>query len=275
MKTNLLFLLLIMVGLLISCQKEGCTDPSATNYDPNADSNDGSCQYGNSNPSVGEGDNCILNENLNYGSLTDQDGNTYPTILIGTQEWMAENLRTTSYANGDPIPNITDDTLWCSLTTGAWCHYNNDNQFENTYGKLYNWYTVDDSRNVCPTGWHVPSLAEIDTLSNFLGSNAGDKMRSVCDQYWYQPDFGATNESGFSGIGGGHRGTDMGLQSGLPIGSYAGMLFDGWWWIEGEAIAGIPLPDDGMRFRLSSSDDYVSYNDTDKGVGHSVRCLKD
>jgi hypothetical protein len=90
------------------------------------------------------------------------NGYTYSTIILGNgQEWMAENLRTTSYANGDPIPNVTDGPQWSNLFgTGAWAHYNNDSQYENPYGKLYNWYTIADIRNICPTGWHVPSDAE-------------------------------------------------------------------------------------------------------------------
>jgi hypothetical protein len=97
----------------------------------------------------------------NPGAGVTFNGYTYSSIVLGNgQEWMAENLRTTTYANGDPIPNVTDNTQWQNLTTGAWAHYNNDSQYENPYGKLYNWYAVDDSRNVCPTGWHVPSDAE-------------------------------------------------------------------------------------------------------------------
>ena len=120
---------------------------------------------------------------------------------------MAENLRTTSYANGDSIPNITDNTQWQGLTTGAWVHYNNDNQYENPYGKLYNWYTVADPRNVCPTGWHVPTDAEYTLLTDYLGGGAaaGGKMKSTGTQYWLSPNTGANNESGFSGIPGGHR----------------------------------------------------------------------
>ena len=104
-----------------------------------------------------------------YGSVTDIDGNTYRTIVIGEQEWMAENLMVEHYANGDWIPNVTNDAQWGNLSTGAWCYYNNDPQFECPYGKLYNWYTVADPRNVCPTGWHVPTDAEYTILTNYLG----------------------------------------------------------------------------------------------------------
>jgi uncharacterized protein (TIGR02145 family) len=147
--------------------------------------------------------------------ITDIDGNNYSTIIINGQEWMAENLRTTSYSNGDSITNVTDETQWSNLSTGAWAHYNNDSQFENPFGKLYNWYAVKDSRNVCPTGWNVPSDNEWNTFINYLDPNAdggniypniaGGKMKSVGTQYWQSPNTDATNESGFSGLPGGYR----------------------------------------------------------------------
>ena len=153
------------------------------------------------------------------------NGYTYTSIVLGNgQEWMAENLRTTTYANGDPIPNITGNTQWPNLTTGAWVHYGNDSQNENPYGKLYNWYTVDDPRNVCPTGWHVPTDAEYTLLIDYLGGSvagAGSKMKSTGTQYWSSPNSGATNESGFSGLPGGFR-NDVGSFN--YIGGYGG-----WW----------------------------------------------
>lgn len=138
--------------------------------------------------------------------VTDLDGNAYTTIVLNNgQEWMSENLRTTMYANGDPIPNITDYTIWGQLTSGAWAHFDNDIQYENPYGKLYNWYAAADERNVCPSGWHVPSDDELTTLTDYLGGElvAGGKMKLVGTQYWIPPNQGATNESGFSALPGG------------------------------------------------------------------------
>jgi len=164
---------------------------------------------GGSGNSVGPPDETSewRNPNLDYGSVTDQDGNNYATIEIGTQEWMAENLRTTKYANGDPIPNVTDSAQWSNLTTGAWAHYENDSQFEVPYGKLYNWYTVADPRNVCPTGWHVPTDAEWTVLTDYLGGEAvaGGKMKSTGTEHWQSPNVNATNESGFTGVPCGSR----------------------------------------------------------------------
>ena len=137
-----------------------------------------------------------------YGSMTDQQGNVYKTIVIGTQEWMAENLKTTVYRNGNAIDNIIDNTQWIGLTTGAWASYNNDSQYDCPYGKLYNWFAVADPRHVCPTGWHEPTDAEWTTLTDYLGGEevAGGKMKSAGTQYWIGPNTDATNESGFSGL---------------------------------------------------------------------------
>ena len=87
--------------------------------------------------------------------VTDIDGNNYPTTIYGSLEVMAENLKTTRFANGDPIPNVTDFSIWSNLSSGAWCNFLNDPANDSIYGKLYNGFVVDDSRNVCPTGWHV------------------------------------------------------------------------------------------------------------------------
>lgn len=151
-----------------------------------------------------------LNPNLTYGTVTDQNGNTYATIVIGTQEWMAENLRATTYANGDPIPNLADAGQWLNAvftSTGAWAHYENNPSYDVPYGKLYNAFVTTDPRNVCPSGWHVPTDAEWTLLSNYLGGDAvaGGKMKSPGIVYWDIANFGATNESGFSGLGAGYR----------------------------------------------------------------------
>jgi uncharacterized protein (TIGR02145 family) len=210
-----------------------------------------------------------LNPALTYGSVTDIDGNKYATIQIGTQTWMAENLRTTSYANGDPIPNVTDRNQWQNLTTGAWAHNNNDSQYENPYGKLYNWYTVADPRNVCPTGWHVPSDTEWSKVINYLDPNAnggdnrpntaGGKMKSMGTDYWRSPNTDATNESGFSGLPGERN--DFGA---FIIGGY------GRWWSSTEVNTSTVW----IR-TLSYLNGSVSRGGLSRGNGFYVRCLRD
>jgi uncharacterized protein (TIGR02145 family) len=192
------------------------------------------------------------------------NGYNYTSIVLGNgQEWMAENLRTTTYANGDPIPNVTDSTQWLNLTTGAWAHFNNDNQYENPYGKLYNWYTVADPRNVCPTGWHVPTDAEYTLLTDYLGGEpvSGGKMKSTGTQYWLNPNTDATNESGFSGLPGGDRKFN---------GTFEYIGAGGFWWSSAEYVPlGAWLRD--LNYDNGALERYY-YN---KSSGFSVRCLRD
>jgi uncharacterized protein (TIGR02145 family) len=139
--------------------------------------------------------------------MTDQDGNVYRTVKIGNQWWMAENLKVTHYRNGEAIPNVTDAAAWSNLSSGAYCDYDNNTTNVSTYGRLYNWYAVSDSRNIAPSGWHVPTNAEWQTLADYLGgdSTAGGKMKESGTSHWSSPNTGATNESGFSGLPGGCR----------------------------------------------------------------------
>ncbi len=148
------------------------------------------------------------------GGVTDIDGIRYNSVIIGTQEWMKENLKVSKYTDGTIIPQVTDPTAWANLTTGAWCYYNNDPANGTIYGKLYNWYAVagihDTDPNtpnkiLAPLGWHIPSNSEWTTLSNYLGGElvAGGKMKSTGTSLWQTPNTAATNESGFAGIPGG------------------------------------------------------------------------
>jgi uncharacterized protein (TIGR02145 family) len=206
----------------------------------------------------------VHNPAKTYGTMTDQQGNVYKTIVIGTQEWMAENLKTTIYRNGNSIANITDNTQWSGLTTGAWCYYNNNSQYECPYGKLYNWYAVADPRNVCPTGWHVPTDAEWTTLTTFLGgeSIAGAKMKNTGTQYWLSPNTGATNESGFSGLPGAFR---------ILNGTFYNTLgYNGAWWSSTEDVTV------GAWLRsLGYAGGDTSRDGANKRYGYYARCLRD
>jgi uncharacterized protein (TIGR02145 family) len=216
----------------------------------------------------GCGADSVHNPAKTYGTMTDQQGNVYKTIVIGTQEWMAENLKTTIYRNGDAIANVTGNNQWYFLTTGAWCSYNNNSQYDCPYGKLYNWYAVADPRNVCPTGWHVPTDAEWTTLTSFLGGEAvaGGKLKSTGLQYWVSPNQDATNESGFSGLPGGYR---------YIFGTFNYFGYYGSWWSSTEIDTGtawyrLLLFNDGSVYSTEAS----SYGNF-KHRGFSVRCLRD
>ncbi len=207
----------------------------------------------------------VHNPAKTYGSMTDQQGNVYKTIVIGTQEWMAENLKTTIYRNGNSIVNVTGDAQWIALTTGAWASYNNDSQYDCPYGKLYNWYAVSDPRNVCPTGWHVPTDAEWSVLTDYLGGEAvaGGKMKTTNGWNDYNDQSGnGTNESGFSGPPGGIRALNDGVFSN------GGNL--GTWWSSTESSTIYAWSRDLVFIGGNASRYYYHKQD-----GFSVRCLRD
>jgi uncharacterized protein (TIGR02145 family) len=163
--------------------------------------------YAMNDAGLGYGDTVSFTTLSAANTVTDIDGNVYQTVTIGSQVWMAENLKVTRYRNGDSIPNVTDSISWSVLSTGAYCNYGNDINNVAVYGRLYNWYAGDDSRNIAPEGWHVPTDAEWDTLVNYLGgfSFAGEKMKEMGTNHWDGLNTGATNESGFSALPGGCR----------------------------------------------------------------------
>lgn len=143
--------------------------------------------------------------NKSISQVTDIDGNVYKTVKIGNQEWMAENLNVSNYRNGDPILTLKEkyESSASASDTGSWCYYDNDSKNEKPYGKLYEWYVVNDSRGLAPEGWHIPSDAEWKQLIDFLGGEkvAGAKLKATT--LWQNPNKGATNESGFNAVPGG------------------------------------------------------------------------
>ena len=192
--------------------------------------------------------------------VTDIDGNVYHTVTIGTQMWLVENLKTTKYSNGDPIPNITDDTEWNLLKTGAYCNYNNNSNNSTNYGRLYNWYIVHDSRNIAPLGWHVPTDAEWKTLSNFCGGSvAGGKLKEIGIMHWKNPNIGATNTTGFTALPGGFR-SDKGVFY------YIGE--NGSWWSYNDSNVSLA----NFLYLMSNNIYNAVYN---KSYGLSLRCVRD
>ncbi len=204
----------------------------------------------------------VFNPNINYGTMTDIDGNVYKTVTIGTQTWMAENLKTTKYKDGISIPKISDDIKWISLTTGAYCDYENDQNKVATYGRLYNWYAVNTDK-LCPTGWHVSTDPEWTQLINYLGGEliAGGKLKEVGITHWNSPNTGATNESGFTALPSAYRGND---------GKFYSLGYYGCWWNATE------FDTDSAWYRYMNYDyGNVVRNYYSKEDGFSVRCVRD
>ena len=250
-----LILALALTSTLFACKKE-TTTPNNT-----------------SNPI-----SCVDNPNINFTAIgtpvgkfsdciKDIDGNVYKTVTIGTQTWMAENLKVSKYSDGTTIPNIIDNAQWQNNTTGAWSYYNNDATNNSKYGKLYNLYavskTTNGNKNVCPTGWHVPSDAEWSILTDFLGGDsiAGGKMKEVGTTSWNSPNTGATNISLFTGLPGDYRNYN---------GSYFNIGSFGSWWSSTEFDTYYAWSRD-----LGSNGGLAGYYYNTKDFGLSVRCLKD
>ncbi|MFN8254884.1 MAG: fibrobacter succinogenes major paralogous domain-containing protein [Bacteroidales bacterium] len=199
--------------------------------------------------------------------VTDIDGNKYNTVIIGSQIWMKENLKTTRYNDGTPITYITDSIEW--ITAGeAYCWYANDSAtYKAAYGALYNWYAVapagNGNRNICPTGWHIPTDSEWETLTIYLGGSniAGGKLKEEGTANWISPNAGADNSSGFTALPGGNRYFVDGAFVGIGTTCYLWSSVD--YDIKSAANWGLYYGD-SIAYRLYSR----------KSCGYSVRCLK-
>ena len=209
--------------------------------------------------------------------MTDIDGNLYNSVIIGTQEWVKENLNVSKYNDGTIIPQVTDPTAWGNLTTGAWCYYNNDAANGLIYGKLYNYFAVagihdtiasTPNKVLAPIGFHVPTDTNWTTLTDYLGGFlvAGGEMKEIGTAHWMSPNTGATNSSGFTGLADGYRwyyGTDGGMG-----------LYANWW--SSTLYTNITTNTVSVWIRHMDHDNAaISKNDGLKEFGLSVRLLND
>jgi uncharacterized protein (TIGR02145 family) len=195
-------------------------------------------------------------------TVTDIDGNSYNLVEIDTQLWTTKNLNVSKYRNGDEIPQVQDEAEWEALTTGAWCYYENNEENGTTYGKLYNWYAVNDPRGLAPESFHIPSDEEWNDLIESLGGEnvAGGKLKEKGKVHWDEPNKKASNTSGFTALPGGYR-------------SYSGAFNS----IGGLGYLWSSSDDDmeSMSISLDSDKGNVQPYYYDKTYGFSVRCLKD
>jgi uncharacterized protein (TIGR02145 family) len=212
-------------------------------------------------------------------TVADIEGNIYQYMTIGTQIWMTENLRTTKYRNGDPIPTGLGDAAWTATVSGAYTVYNNDNSNDDIFGKLYNWYAVTDSRHICPAGWHEPSDAEWKTLETYLttngygfGGSGNDIAKSMSATYGWGDsglsgsvgnDQTSNNSSGFSALPGGFRHYE---------GFFDYVKYIGFWWTSSGSESGSDYAWSRYLQNNSTGLNSIQY---DKNKGLSVRCIKD
>jgi len=215
---------------------------------------------------TGYGDQISFTTLTDYSGQTDSvidvDGNTYPTIGIGSQIWMARNLAASKFQDGTPIPQVTDSYLW-TRTTLCYCYYDNETRYKDSYGALYNWYTIDKAttgKNICPVGWHVPSREEFLTLIDFLGPEAAKKLNESGTSHWWLEN-PATNESGFTALPGGIRESSNGVF--LFLGD------EGYLWTSTSSYGS-----DSYRMSIHRTYVTVTYLGR-KADAYSIRCLKD
>ena len=194
---------------------------------------------------------------------------SYKSVIIGTQEWMAEDLKNNSFCNDEPIPEVKDAAQWITLKKAGWSYIENDKGKYGSMGKLYNWYAVDDERNICPCGWHVPSWDDLMELKVFLGGEdkAGGMMKTTgtiqsLDGLWYEPNTGATNSVGFSGVPNGLRGAN---------GAFFFEPYNATWWTSN----GNYLDPEPTTFALHYGNEKLSLGAAEKKNGFAVRCIKD
>lgn len=209
--------------------------------------------------------------------MTDFDGNIYNSVILDTQEWVRENLNVAHYNDGTVIPQVTDPTQWATLTTGAWCYFDNNAANGAIYGKLYNWYavagihdTISSTPNkvLAPTGFHVPTDAEWTTLTTFLGGLqvAGGEMKEMGTTHWAAPNIGATNNSNFTGLGDGFR---------MDFGFYTGMGVYANWWSSTETIDVTANQFYPWIRHLDHDNIAVTRSQSTKTTGTSIRLITD
>lgn len=238
-----------------------------------------SCHKNDENSKVGK-TSAVFNKSKIYGTVKDYDGNEYKTIEIGNQIWMAENLRTTHYQNGDEIQNCKDSLEWGNLKSGAYCTYKNTNDPDSiaTFGFLYNGYAVSDSRNIAPEGWHVPTDQDWDNLETFVAEGeaettsigngvAGGKLKEAGQLHWGYANH-ADNKSGFTAMPGGQRSVSN-TESGL-VSVYHYITYFGCYWsctsvYSNFLLTRLMVPD---FVGISRGQLYMSF-------GNSIRCVKD
>ncbi|MDA8695892.1 fibrobacter succinogenes major paralogous domain-containing protein [Flavobacteriales bacterium] len=249
-------------------QVQGCTDPAYVEYDATANTDDGSCstlvvegcmdpaytEY-NASANTDDGSCATLASTCDAPSM---DGYDYAVVEIGDQCWFAENLRTTVYADDSSIPQVTGSVVWSDLNTGARCDYQNDAANVSTYGRLYNWYAVNNGSGLCPSGWHVPTDDEWTALETYLGANGHSGAEGTALK---SSDWNGTDDFGFSALPGGYLV--------FHSGDFYGEGIYGQWW---SSSSGGFLA--WYRTLYYFNTDF-GRNAQNRRYGFSVRCLRD
>ena len=275
MKKFLLPLLTIL--LFTACQKEISMDKASEKIvgaDENKQAKISICHY---DAVTGISKTIEVNQNALAAHLAHGDLQGICSAVLTTicdQDWIVKNLDVSTYRNGDPIPQVTDPLKWARLTTGAWCYYENNSANGTTYGKLYNWFAVNDPRGLAPMGWHVPSDEDWNNLVICIDPNAnlnifyqsliaGGALKETGTAHWLTPNTDATNSSGFTGLPAGARSYN---------GSFDGIGIYNCWW--SSTIFNTSMGDVWTR-TLNYDNGYIGRGSNFKQHGFPVRCLRD
>lgn len=200
-------------------------------------------------------------------TVRDVDGNVYDIVTIGKQRWLKQNLRASHYRDGSLISEIEDSSRWANIFNAnsklpAWCYYNGESENNLPYGKLYNWWAIADSRQLCPMGWHIFSDSELSQLSDYLGGDSISGEHLKADTLWWDhKHFSADNSSAFTGLPAGGRD---------PNGTYFNINYNGYFWTATQSNN-----TDAENCYLTYLYPYILYNKTNKSYGFSVRCIED
>jgi len=208
------------------------------------------------------GASCLIScEKKGSGLPVDGDGNEYDTVVIGTQVWLKENLKTTKFITDVSLKLVTDNSQWDQESNPGYCWYDNKSGYKDTYGALYNWRAVS-IKTLCPEGWHISTIEEWETLINYLGGEevAGGKLKEAGFTHWGNSNTGATNETGFTALPGGNRNWD---------GTFSSVGNSGVW------FAFSPIYNGYALFHINSQYTEISNLRIPKEGGFSVRCVKD
>ena len=269
-----IFFALAFSSLLIACKKENSKPTSPVTTTPTT--------VEDTTKKTADSVSCLDNPKINFscvgvpvGKLSycikDIDGNVYKTVVIGKQQWMAENLKVTKYNDGTVIPNVKDGVEWFKTSSSAWCYLINDSLNDTKFGKLYNSYAVNylnnGNKNICPVGWHIPTDNDWFDLINYLGDSlvVGSKMKEIGLKSWLETDSSVVNTSLFTALPSGYRYCENG-DSFFILGRGTRSVF----WIS-KNNSNLT----SKFYKITSASGYIQKEEMENNFGASIRCIKD
>ena len=262
MKHLLSIVVCLIIALLANAQVELIEIESAIQISNNLDTtpDSGTIRWNGSDFEGWNGTSWVSLTGGNTPSVADISGNEYRTTKIGEQVWMAENLKTSKYNDGQAIPRVIPNAVWLSLDSGAYSWYDNDQSADEELGKLYNWYVVETGK-ICPSGWRVPSILDFEILVENLGYHIGRQLKAIGSRYWTHPNDTSLDKVNFNARG-------SGLRSSID-GAFKHIDRNFIMWFQDEESAS-----EGMNLLLTDTEPFHWFHDNKKQMGASIRCIQ-